>query len=920
MDSTSVLAQYGIKRENGGSYALFEQIGKTKRITIANKREFWNTYLSERSHENHLNIFEIPSKLSTIVFFEFIYKEKTPDMIKKLVKITRNVLLSHLKCEGSCVAVVIDNENSANGVIEDYTVRIQYPLCRCAYNLLMVDIYNDVNEKLSEDIKLNTVNDGRMIALYGSCNIDGSISKIDSVYRDNGKKAKNWENLLTEIFEISEHKDYSGMLLTQENMNGNIECILPILLSLNYHKVETKTKERVVTEEGEAPVDTIGSLSFTRKIISMIPDHIFRRYHIWKDIGRCIHHKMYGESVGLELWIQLTETIISRSPKIKNGDIVDIIGDKDFEQTLSDEYYSFSDRLTVLTLMEYASIYAKDKFESYMSIIIERAFSKSLSRIAREVANFFYILNIQIYKSTSSTKKKWYYYDRRSHRWRCTDSASHLINNMNGDFLQFYEKALEKMRKSKIKKSDAKEKEEMQISITKVEALIDYLGEPVNKKKILWELESRFKDEEFLSILDTNPHYMGFGNAVLEAVNYKHNQERRGKIVIRPGKPEDFISRASNFNINKNLGEDSKAVKDAEIWLSQCFLDHDLLWYMKKYLSSLLMGGNQDKKMHVFLGKGDNSKTMLFKALEIILGDYYAALPAYAISKGKRQNMGGATTELNMTVHARLAVISEMSEHDNPDCASIKSLSSGGDKQQLRRLFEEGYKAEILSKPAAASNVFPMIKGMDIAGMERIVFIAMIGRWSREAPERLADQLRTKTFPRDPYFYERLPLIAQGILYIMMATYPFYVKEGLVMHSKLGKQATNKYWYENDFYAQFISDNITKAIDPTGKREEEKAVSIEHMYDQFCKYYTMKNPSWGLPTSSQVKKELSKRIGDPYHEKWWGVKLVKPKELKEKYKKMEKLNIHKRPLATVPDYSGYDEDIYGEGRLLYGNN
>src|SRR5205085_10252839 len=135
----------------------------------------------------------------------------------------------------------------------------------------------------------------------------------------------------------------------------------------------------------------------------------------------------------------------------------------------------------------------------------------------------------------------------------------------------------------KIKSTDDGVKRIMDEKIKKISKLIDNLKKVGYKANIFKESQEFFAMDNFEEILNQNPLCIAHNNCVTEACD--------DKIIVRNGKPEDYISKSTGARYNDNLTWDHKDVKIVLIWFNQVFPDKELCDTFIKYGASWFIGG-----------------------------------------------------------------------------------------------------------------------------------------------------------------------------------------------------------------------------------------------------------------------------------------------------------------------------------------
>jgi len=167
-------------------------------------------------------------------------------------------------------------------------------------------------------------------------------------------------------------------------------------------------------------------------------------------------------------------------------------------------------------------------------------------------------------------------------------------------------------------------------------------------------------------------------------------------------------------------------------------------------------------------------------------------------------------------------------------------------------------------------NKPPKIPGNDEATWNRLRIIPFESTFTLDAPEDPEEQIRTKTFPMDKYFEQKLPDMAAPFYWILLQYFKKFKKEGLDEPEEITID-TEKYKTENDIFAQFVQEKIQKT---RSKKDTLTAASLfvdfKDWYEEFFPQYSKKS----LPSMSAFVTEISQRLRSrPIGKKWVGFRI-----------------------------------------------
>jgi phage/plasmid-associated DNA primase len=177
--------------------------------------------------------------------------------------------------------------------------------------------------------------------------------------------------------------------------------------------------------------------------------------------------------------------------------------------------------------------------------------------------------------------------------------------------------------------------------------IIQRLSKTNDKKNIMTEAKELFFDPVFLEKLDQNPYLLCFRNGVIDF------KERR----FRRGLPEDYLSKCTNIDyIPIDPVKQSKILEEIHDFMNKLFPIQELRKYMWDHLASTLIGNNMNQTFNMYIGIGQNGKSVLVNLMEHVLGDYKSDVPLSLLTQ-QRTRIGGLAPELVQLKGVRYAVL-----------------------------------------------------------------------------------------------------------------------------------------------------------------------------------------------------------------------------------------------------------------------
>ena len=327
------------------------------------------------------------------------------------------------------------------------------------------------------------------------------------------------------------------------------------------------------------------------------------------------------------------------------------------------------------------------------------------------------------------------------------------------------------------------------------------------KKKIMDEATEHFfwnpkeKDERsdfrFEQMLDKNLLILGMKNGIYDLVSHQ----------FREAHCEDYISISTNINYKEHSWEDEN-VQDIMLFISQIIPKKGVRDYVLTLLSSLL-DGNLLELFNIWTGSGGNGKSKLIELVELTLGDYCAKLSVSAITC-KRAQSNSATPEIARLKGRRFVCLQEPSENEVLNTGYIKELT-GGDKMQARSLHQEPFEFKPQAEFIMMCNNMPRVPSVDDGGIwRRIRVVAFESRFVDDP-----DPEKPNEFKRDYNLNKKFANWGEPFFWILTQYYKIFkfgdktqgILPGLHEPPEV-LLATQEYKNNNDFYADFIDNNI----------------------------------------------------------------------------------------------------------------
>lgn len=727
-----------------------------------------------------------------------------------------------------------------------YKFMIYMPLCVCkaseqvgaieiAENKLReINVIGKFTQQPRNDwdtiLNKNTANED--LVMYGSVKHNGDMPLDD--FRIFGKLESEDDDtkdmILADVFEPQNHSLFQKHIISEMELQDtpDLEFWLPLFFSSGYC---TKITNKRIVKTTESVKKYSDKDEMHLVFLSMIPAEKYTERYIYLDVGKVLYNIYGGSHVGLELWIQ--------HAKMAPGT------EADHERL----YYTFGikNHLTEKTLAWYARQFNREEYDHWhYSVFWSPSLTGCATGTHTDVAECFYRMYWLEFACSRVKKNIWYQYNGT--RWKLMDGEVFVSKHISHQFVCQIEMAIKRIDERHRNSENEYEQKRLEDLMNCLRKVCVKLKTYTYKTQLKKELVDYFYCENFEDLLDENDNLLGLPTNILEIIEDK-------SYVIRPGKPEDYVSRATLVDYNDRYHINHPHIKKCDYFLRQINTDPETYQCYLNYLSSLLKGGNGDKSFYIVSGKKHNSKSQQKKLLEMIFGPQYSAtIPPEAFTT-KRQSSSAASPEIAQACKTRV-VFSQEPNNDSTFSDSLIKIVSGGDSFFARALHDNGGLSRATFKLTLYCNDIPAFPYLDEATKDRVYIFPMLSTWVPNPPETEDEQFRQRLFKMDPNFESRLAEYAAPLLWLMVNNLNNYLNgKPRVPKSALVRKILNEYWEETDLYQKFINARLKKTDDKT------MAVSFNEIQKEFGSWFkdTM---MMRVPKSTTVKKEFVQRLGE----------------------------------------------------------
>lgn len=715
---------------------------------------------------------------------------------------------------------------------------IVFPKLSRSFNDL--DIFMRFGEYQEHFFDTKVVNNAWL--LYGSKKTKASGSyRVSRIFNKAGKEVS--------LAQVMENRVIYSCDEEELKMDNPVEYYLPRILSISHHGkkkyilraipsdlVAQKSKfkklnpvEKLAIERA-VPINPEERLKEVRELLPFLSEARSTDYLSWMKVGWILNNLGEGSQDALQLWIDF-------SKRTTAGNFSESVCIYEWGKMI----VSDSERnATIGTIRFWAKEDDPDGYGKYCKSksrnVVLQSIDKNgtLTPYAAATALYHQYKNDFIYTDA----RQWFYFS--GHKWNMTAEGIELRKRIC-DLISPIQEEIDKIR-SRIRQMDEeiRDREEQPQNYEEVgggdvsekqKATLDkkrlalireknLLEETGKKDKIIKECRELFFDKDFENKVDTNVYLLGFTNGVLDL---------QAK-VFRDGRPDDFVTLTTGYEF-REYDENAIEMKSVEDYLLRVFPDADIRSYFLDQCCMYLRGGNLQKKVTIWSGAGDNSKSITIDLIQNILGQYAIEFPTSMLTE-KRAQSSAAAPELVRSRGRRFAVIQEPNETDTINIGLLKELS-GNDRITTRALYKDQVEFKPQFKLSIICNKLPRIPCDDAATWNRLRVIPFESKFVdiNDCPKSFEEQFSAKMFPKDPIFSEKLPRMKQAFMYMLFLRYKHAERYGMNSgEPEKVMMATRKYRSANDVFMNFLCDQLVE--DP-----EALGIMLSDLYDQFKNWF-----------------------------------------------------------------------------------
>lgn len=637
------------------------------------------------------------------------------------------------------------------------------------------------------------------------------------------------------------------------DIRGNVEKYLPRILSIipygrRTHELKagliSPLKEQLNVKKKDREKTTIKvsveeALRVSERLLPMLADYRTEERNEWLTIGWILFNIGDGSSQALEQWMEFSARCEEKYDEANCIYEWDRMVKKD---------------ITLGTLRYFASIDNPELYNEYKRERSDYFIKESLNGSHNDIAKVLHAEYGTEFVCASISGNVWFQF--RDHKWEEIEDGVFLRERISDEIVLKYGEMGQELFLQIAKSKDKAEEGPFNARMKQIQKIVSNLKSSPFKNNVMKEAKEVFYDRRFKQKLDQNPYIIGFKNGVYDL---KLNE-------FRAGRPEDFISKTLPIEY-REYNHIDKEVENVIEFLAKVFPDETIRTYFLDTYSDIFVGGNNQKKIYMWTGEGDNAKSITQKLFEMMLGELAVKFNTQYFT-GKKVASGSANPELSRAAPpVRHATMEEPDADEQLNIGELKKLS-GGDSYWARDLFEKGKNTREVFPMFMMSficNKLPKLKYSDKATWNRIRVIPFESTFvesDKPCPSTFDEQMKQKRFPMDKDFGTKIPGMVSAFAWYLLQ---WRQKITVRVEPEKVKEATNIYRRDNDIYRQFIEECII---------EDDAVLTLTEMYSQFKEWFKEGFPNMSLPIKNDVKEYFERLWGEPDRGcKWKGYRI-----------------------------------------------
>ena len=659
------------------------------------------------------------------------------------------------------------------------------------------------------------------IPIYPSCSFDDHICRPVEAYADYYRLLNIQEIIKYDykystdnnIFDVREHnaiKNMGMIELSDFEQHRDIEDInfyIPFILNGNYQSIFHYSKTSA-TELGIKSNDSYQDTTHIKYIEDLIKliSYDYKKYHyLLKICAALVNQFKNDRDIGLRIWKNLVLDVAKNAPQM--------LEDMNITDTSIEKYYSefdgHSENYTIKTIKYLARISNKNEYKSFSFRRIVEIIRESNPPSKKHVDDKLMADVIAEYFDdivfTSFSERKWFIYDyhnKKHHLKSSPDNAKvqYLISKF---MLSDMEKILKNVIEDYYNLGS-----EIEIVKNRMNAIIHRMKSGTNISISLKYAKPYFNKDDMETKLDVNLSVFGCDNGVFDIID--DNISKISCVKFRAGLPEDLITRYAPTPYIKHTYGDDK-IEMVEKYVMQLIGQNcEMKDFLLKVMASCLRG-NKLKYFIIMTGETDAGKSTFKKLLEATLGyGMVHTINNSVITSTNPVKSGNANDELAKSIGARYVATQETNARlQKLSNNSVKNLT-GGDTQQIRTLFKEGFIATQTGTLMLLCNDIPTFDLIDNAVAKRLCIFQFKSKFIEGAPKSEEEQRKRNEYPIDRQFDTKLEMLRKPFLWLLIQKLKEVLENGgeRISIPEPVVEATKHYIKQTDSHRRYIEENM----------------------------------------------------------------------------------------------------------------
>lgn len=717
-----------------------------------------------------------------------------------LIRITLNrVFQTRERTLSACVFTRKPKKRDQQCIIE---LKIQYPYLRTDYRT-MIDkvkpvLLEQINKvDLSSFFTLSLKNTWEEILQFDQMRsylpIYGGDDSINP-FRVQGnylfKDGEYQSTSLDQVFDLTLHQDFQRQIF-QPNNPHKVDLWEPLYYSKGYYDRITSVKndEELKTHDQLFVINQAEGEKIirTKEYLNMISRKRFNCLDYWKDIGKALHHTCKGEKQGRDLWIEATQHLSSKFSREDCEDYYERFNQKDHH-------------ITIKTLAWYARKDDPNQFQDYLEDRFSQKIAEGLGENGGEF-EFTRALAVLLeldYVCVPKDSRSYRWYRFHQNHWEPLVDENKLLDFISVQYYRHLRACLDDLLNAR---GNADGNIDRDIIMSKIKELRRHMKgakELPMKRRLLRHSTSALVRPQFEERLDSNWNILGVKNGLIKT--------KKDRAIFREAKPEDYVCRKSRTPYRKSYYWDHPKVKAVMTWFSELFPDPTERDFFIKVLSSVLCGGNTEKKGIFLISDTGGGKSKLAQFINIILEGYHGSLPEGELTSRREKDSSAANPFMAQNMNNNIVWIHELEGQVNDN---VWKRWTGEDAGPNRNMYEAGSTTNRPRfTPFVISNFPPTFRNSDDSTIGRGLFFFLKSIWVDNPPKTREEQIKQRRFKIDRNFGKKLFGMAPAGLWVLVEYYRKYRREGIRDTPKGIQEALDEYWNKNDVIGVFIQDHI----------------------------------------------------------------------------------------------------------------